>query len=54
VNAADLADLLRMGRLPEANIAAEPVRALRELVAVSGEAVAVAHLREVVDSRGFG
>jgi transposase len=31
-DAADLADLLRMGRLPEANIAAEPVRALRELV----------------------
>jgi transposase len=31
-DAADLADLLRMGRLPEANIAAEAVRALRELV----------------------
>jgi transposase len=31
-DATDLADLLRMGRLPEAHIAAEPVRALRELV----------------------
>ncbi len=31
-DAADLADLLRMGRLPEAHIAPEPVRALRELV----------------------
>jgi len=31
-DAADLADLLRMGRLPEAHTAPEPVRALRELV----------------------
>ena len=31
-DATDLADLLRMGRLPEAHIAPEPVRALRELV----------------------
>jgi transposase len=31
-DAVDLADLLRMGRLPEAHIAPEPVRALRELV----------------------
>jgi transposase len=31
-DAADLADLLRMGRLPEAHIAPAPVRALRELV----------------------
>jgi transposase len=31
-DATDLADLLRMGRLPEAHIAAAPVRALRELV----------------------
>jgi transposase len=28
-DAVDLADLLRMGRLPEAHIAPEPVRALR-------------------------
>ena len=32
VDAADLADLLRMGRLPEAWIAPPPVRELRELV----------------------
>lgn len=32
LDAADLADLLRMGRLPEAYIAPEPIRALRELV----------------------
>jgi transposase len=31
-DAADLADLLRMGRLPEAHIAPAPTRALRELV----------------------
>jgi transposase len=31
-DAADLADLLRMGRLPEAWIAPPPVRARRELV----------------------
>lgn len=31
-DAADLADLLRMGRLPEASIAAPPTRELRELV----------------------
>jgi len=31
-DAADLADLLRMGRLPEGHIAPAPVRALRELV----------------------
>jgi transposase len=30
-DAADLADLLRMGRLPEAWIVPEPVRALREV-----------------------
>lgn len=36
-DAADLADLLRMGRLPEAHIAPAPVRALREVVRYRAE-----------------
>ncbi|WP_211588538.1 IS110 family transposase [Allorhizocola rhizosphaerae] len=40
-DAADLADLLRMGRLPEAWIAPPPVRALRELVRHRAKLVAL-------------
>src|SRR5688572_16923126 len=40
-DAADLADLLRMGRLPEAWIAPPPVRELRELVRHRAKLVAV-------------
>jgi transposase len=40
-DASDLADLLRMGRLPEAWIAPPDVRELRELVRYRGKLVAL-------------
>jgi transposase len=53
-DATDLADLLRMGRLPESWIAPPAVRELRELVRHRAKLVALRSHSQGRDSRGAG
>lgn len=53
-DARDLADLLRMGRLPEAWIAPPATREIRELVRHRAKLVGVRFTLQGADSRGAG
>jgi hypothetical protein len=54
IDATDLADMLRLGRLPEAWIAPPALRELRELVRLSRQARAAPHRAQGAGARGDG